>query len=74
MMKRFLAYYKPYKKALAADLLFAALASAAVLAYPLLVNYMTTMAISDQGIQLPLLLKAIAVFALLMIVEYVSHF
>lgn len=74
MMKRFLAYYKPYKKALAADLLFAALASAAVLAYPLLVNYMTTMAISDLGIQLPLLLKAIAVFALLMIVEYVSHF
>lgn len=74
MMKRFLAYYKPYKKALAVDLLFAALASAAVLAYPLLVNYMTTMAISDQGIQLPLLLKAIAVFALLMIVEYVSHF
>ncbi|UUZ93639.1 hypothetical protein LJK87_02565 [Paenibacillus sp. P25] len=40
-LKKFLAYYKPYKKALFADLFFASLASVTVLIYPLLVNEIT---------------------------------
>lgn len=73
-LKTFLVYYKPYKKALFADLFFAALASATVLVYPLLVNQMTTKAISVEGIDMELVVKMSGVFLFLMVVEYVSNF
>lgn len=73
-LKRFLAYYKPYKKALFADLFFAALASMTVLAYPMLVKYITSHAISAGGIDTGLLIKTAVLFLFLMAVEYVSNF
>ncbi|UUZ80230.1 ABC transporter ATP-binding protein/permease [Paenibacillus sp. P26] len=73
-LKKFLAYYKPYKKALFADLFFASLASVTVLIYPLLVNEITRSAISDKGIAADLVVKMAGIFLFLMAVEYVSNF
>ncbi len=73
-VKKFLAYYKPYKTALFADLFFASLASMAVLAYPILVNQMTTRAISAEGIDTELVIKMAGLFLFLMAVEYFSNF
>jgi ATP-binding cassette subfamily B protein len=74
MLKKFLAYYKPYKKVLFADLFFASLASVTVLAYPMLVNQITKNAISDEGIATELVIKMVGIFLFLMVVEYVSNF
>jgi ATP-binding cassette subfamily B protein len=74
MLKKFLAYYKPYKKVLFADLCFASLASMTVLAYPMLVNQITKNAISAEGIAIVLIIKTAAIFLFLMVVEYVSNF
>jgi ATP-binding cassette, subfamily B, bacterial len=74
MLKKFLAYYKPYKKVLFADLFFAALASVTVLAYPMLVNQITKNAISNEGIATELVIKMVGIFLFLMVVEYVSNF
>lgn len=71
---KFLSYYKPYRKVLFADLFFASLASITVLAYPLLINQITTKAISDEGIATELVIKMAGIFLLLMIVEYASNF
>ncbi|MCZ8521950.1 ABC transporter ATP-binding protein [Paenibacillus caseinilyticus] len=73
-LKTFLAYYKPYKKVLVLDLLFAALASATVLVYPMLVNHITTTAISDEGIAAGLVIQMVGFFLVLMIVEYICGF
>jgi ATP-binding cassette subfamily B protein len=73
-LKKFLSYYKPYKKALFADLFFASLASIAVLAYPLLINQITMNAISDEGIAAELVIKMVGIFLFLMVVEYISNF
>jgi ATP-binding cassette subfamily B protein len=74
MLKKFLAYYKPYKKALFADLFFATLASMTVLAYPMLISQITKNAISAEGIATELIIKTAGIFLFLMIVEYVSNF
>lgn len=71
---KFLSYYKPYRKVLFADLFFASLASITALAYPLLINQITTKAISDEGIATELVIKMAGIFLLLMIVEYASNF
>lgn len=73
-LQAFLAYYKPYRLMLAADLFFAALASLVVLAYPILINRITSEAISEQGIAVEMMARIIGVFVLLMIVEYASGF
>ncbi|MFD0679364.1 MULTISPECIES: ABC transporter ATP-binding protein [unclassified Paenibacillus] len=74
ILKKFVAYYKPYKKVLFADLFFASLASVTVLAYPMLVNQITNNAISDEGIAIELVVKMVLIFGLLMVVEYASNF
>jgi len=74
LFQSFLSYYKPYKKALLADLFFASLASLAVLAYPLLINRITRHALSDEGIAVGLLVQMAGLFLFLMVVEYVSNF
>jgi ATP-binding cassette subfamily B protein len=74
MLKKFLAYYKPYKKALFADLFFATLASLTVLAYPMLISQITKNAISAEGIATELIIKTAGIFLFLMVVEYVSNF
>ncbi|GIP38880.1 ABC transporter ATP-binding protein [Paenibacillus sp. J31TS4] len=73
-VRRFLAYYRPYKKGLLADLFFATLASAVVLAYPLLVREMTASAIGEEGIAAGWLLQLTGLFLLLMLVEYASGY
>jgi len=73
-LKTFIAYYKPYKKALAMDLFFAALASVPVLIYPLLVHRITTTSLTNEGIAADALLRMIGLFLLLIAVEYVSNF
>ncbi|MFM9277538.1 ABC transporter ATP-binding protein [Paenibacillus jiagnxiensis] len=73
-LKKFLAYYKPYKKQLIADLFFALLASAVVLIYPILINQMTETAISPDGINTELIIKMACIFLFLMAMEYVSNF
>ncbi|OXM85167.1 ABC transporter ATP-binding protein [Paenibacillus rigui] len=72
--KKFLTYYKPYKKGLFADLFFASLASITVIVYPLLVNQLTQKAIGDEGIASAFVIKIAGIFMLLMLVEYVSNF
>lgn len=72
--KKFVAYYKPYKKMLAADLFFASLAAATVLAYPILINRITTQAISPEGIAVDLVFRMAGIFVFLMAVEYFSNF
>jgi ATP-binding cassette, subfamily B, bacterial len=72
--KRFLSYYKPYKRLLLADLFFASIAAVTVLSYPLLVNQITTRAMSEEGIALDLVLRMAGVFLFLMAVEYFSSF
>jgi ATP-binding cassette subfamily B protein len=73
-LKKFLAYYKPYKKVLFADLFFASLASVTVLAYPMLINQITKNAISVEGIAAELVIKMAGIFLFLMVMEYVSNF
>jgi ATP-binding cassette subfamily B protein len=74
MFKKFIAYYRPYKKQLLLDLFFASLASLVVLIYPMLVNRITQDAISDAGIAADLVIKIAGIFLFLMVVEYVSNF
>jgi ATP-binding cassette subfamily B protein len=73
-LNQFLAYYKPYRKVLLADLFFAALASITVLAYPMLVSQITTTAISDTGISTKFIMNMVGIFLFLMVVEYISNF
>ncbi|WP_234992961.1 MULTISPECIES: hypothetical protein [unclassified Paenibacillus] len=73
-LQAFLAYYRPYRLMLAADLFFAALASLVVLAYPMLISRITSEAISGQGIAAEMMARIIGVFLFLMIVEYASGF
>ncbi|MFC5452880.1 ABC transporter ATP-binding protein [Paenibacillus aestuarii] len=73
-LQTFIAYYKPYKKALAMDLFFAALASVPVLIYPLLVHQITTKALTNAGIAADTLIRMIGLFLFLIVVEYMSNF
>ena len=41
-MKKFLSYYKPYKKIFAADMFFACLGAAVTLVIPLIIRYITS--------------------------------
>ncbi|MEF3304758.1 ABC transporter ATP-binding protein [Paenibacillus sp. GYB003] len=68
--KTFLAYYRPYKKQLALDLLFASLSSVVALLYPIVVNRITNGALSDEGIAAELVVEMVTVFLMLMAVEY----
>lgn len=50
-MKKFLSYYKPYLRLFAADMLFAFLAAAISLVYPLIVRYITNTLLVEYGVE-----------------------
>jgi len=73
-LKKFFSYYKPHKKTLALDLFCAFAAAGAVLLYPLLVNRITSEAITSAGISLNLIIQTAAIFLVLIILEYACNF
>ncbi len=55
-MKKFLSYYKPYKKIFAADMFFACLGAAVTLVIPLIIRYITSDVIyrpADESLNYP---------------------
>ena len=76
-MKKFLSYYKPYKKLIILDLLCALLSSAISIFIPLVISYITKNLIgeglsgNDKDISLILIL--VGVLAVLLFVEYLAQ-
>lgn len=68
-LRRFLAYYKPYRRLFAVDLLLIVISSAAFLLFPLVSGYLTGEVLSsfDEGTQRRLLLCGAVLLALILI-------
>ena len=67
-LRRFLAYYKPYRRLFAVDLLLIVISSAAFLLFPLVSGYLTGEVLSsfDEGTQRRLLLCGAVLLALIL--------
>jgi len=73
--KKFLTYYRPYKKLLAQDLFCASLVALVALAFPKLIGIVTKQAISDAGsVDFGLIWRVAAVFLVLLAVDYLCNF
>lgn len=73
MLKRFIPYYKPYKKVLTIDLLSAALTTISQLVLPLLLSYLTDWA--QLGLlDMPRLGKVALIYLATKFIEVVSRF
>lgn len=68
-LRRFLAYYKPYRRLFAVDLLLIVISSAAFLLFPLVSGYLTGEVLSsfDEGTQRRLILCGAVLLALILI-------
>lgn len=68
-LRRFLAYYKPYRRLFAVDLLLIVISSAAFLLFPLVSGYLTGEVLSsfDEGTQRRLLLCGAVLLALILV-------
>lgn len=68
-LRRFLAYYKPYRRLFAVDLLLIVISSAAFLLFPLVSGYLTGEVLSsfDEGTQRRLLLCGAILLALILV-------
>lgn len=76
-IKRFVSYYRPYKKALAMDLLCASTVSGIDLIIPLLINYLiyTVLVQSDLDLMLRLLIQAsLGLFVLYIIRMFAQYY
>ncbi len=75
-MKKFISYYKPYKRLFFADMFFALIAALITLIYPLIVRYITNEVLGSY--ELSEAIKRIVVLIIVMIVlavlEYISNF
>lgn len=74
--KKFLSYYKPYKKIFAADMLFACMGAAVTLIIPLIIRYITSDVIyRDSSQSLHTILILTGIMALLVLLEcYCNYF
>ena len=73
--RKFLSYYRPYRRLLVQDLLCAGIASVSSLAYPMLVKVVTNQAIRDAGVvDFGLIGRVALVFLGLLLVDYFSNF
>lgn len=74
--KKFLSYYKPYKKIFAADMFFACLGAGVTLIIPLIIRYITTSVIyfeTSKSLQMILTLAG-AMLALIVLECYCNYF
>ena len=70
-MKKFLSYYKPYKKIFAADMFFSCLGAAVTLIIPLIIRYITNDVIyRPAGESLKIILSLTGIMAVLIILEF----
>lgn len=73
--KKFLSYYKPYKYLLFTDLFCAFIAAGTTLAYPLLVNQITTKGINPEtGVVMDFILRIGLVLLFLVVVEFFCNY
>ncbi|MDO5047860.1 MAG: ABC transporter ATP-binding protein [Anaerococcus sp.] len=73
LMKRFIPYYKPYKKILILDLFFAALTTISQLVLPMLLSYLTDWA--QLGLlDLPRVFKVAIVYVVTKFIEVIARF
>lgn len=73
-MKKFLGYYKPYKKIFFIDMFCALLLSSITLVYPMLTRYVTNDILAKSSIALDVIAKVGAIMIILVIVEYVCTY
>lgn len=75
-MKKFMSYYKPYKKLFFADMFFALLAAIISLIYPLIVRYITNVLLVNYEISDAINIIVVLIFIMigLAILEYLSNF
>ena len=74
--KKFLSYYKPYKKLIVADLFCALVSSGISIIIPLIISYITKNLITDNGINdhnFKVILILVAVLAVLLVIEYLAQ-
>ncbi len=74
LLRRFVAYYIPYKGLFAADLLCAAITGGAGLAFPALIRYLVNdvFTLQDKSLIAPILIKTAALMFVLYLVEAAS--
>ena len=74
-MKKFLSYYKPYKKIFAADMFFACLGAAVTLIIPLIIRYITNDVIYRPANEsLKIILSLTGIMAVLIILEFYCNY
>ena len=74
-MKKFLSYYKPYKKIFAADMFFVCLGAAVTLIIPLIIRYITNDVIyRPAGESLKIILSLTGIMAVLIILEFYCNY
>lgn len=74
-MKKFLSYYKPYKKIFAADMFFACLGAAVTLIIPLIIRYITNDVIYRPASEsLKIILSLTGIMAVLIILEFYCNY
>lgn len=74
-MKKFISYYKPYKKIFAADMFFACLGAAVTLIIPLIIRYITNDVIyrpADESLKI--ILSLTGIMAVLIILEFYCNY
>ena len=75
-MKKFLSYYKPYKKLIIADLFCALVSSGISILIPLVISYITGELIGENGINdhnFIVILILVGVLAALLVIEYLAQ-
>ena len=76
-LKKFLSYYKPYKKLIAADLFCALLSSGISILIPLIISYITENLIGESlahnGHDMKIILILIGALAVLLLIEYLAQ-
>ena len=75
-MKKFLSYYKPYKKLIVADLFCALISSGISIIIPIIISHITGELIGEAGItdhNFNLILVLVGVLAALLIIEYLAQ-
>ena len=74
--KKFLSYYKPYKKLIVADLFCALISSGISILIPLVISYITKNLIGDNEINdhnFKVILILVGVLAILLVIEYLAQ-
>ena len=73
-MRKFLGYYKPYKKIFFTDMACALIASLVTLMFPLLTRYIANDVLSANNVAFDIIVKVGAVMIVLVVVEYFCNY